>query len=226
MVIEYAAGSPVPKEKKLARLHDDECQTRRGKECNCRDNMLALDREELKVLEEKRCEWEETTWRKPTAEEAATKPAVKSYAVLKSMAATLVRVDDGKVVERKIADPVSPDSGRTIVIEEQFPPRWVCTSCGQSMRSVTSDSVDHRCDDADLNRAQRSVSLEKTISSEARARGEYRLTVWRDGDGDYHLGEEVVVDGEVVAENHLCGPESYSVIEGAILDASVNKLIP
>ena len=94
------------------------------------------------------------------------------------------------------------------------------------MRSITAESVDHRCDDADLHRAQRSVSLEKTITPEQRAAGAYRLTVWMDKGGDYWLGEEVVLDGKLVASNVLAGPESYSVIEGALLDASVNKLSP
>lgn len=206
--------------------HDDDCPMRKGKDCSCRDNVRALDKEELPHLEEKRVEWDVSTWRKPSVREAQEKPGVRSIEVKKRQVATLVRVDDGKVVTKLIPDPVAPHSKKLIEVEEQLPPRWVCSDCARSMRSVTADAISHRCDDADLQKANAPVALARSIPADVRFGGAYRLTIWRDRQGEYHLGEEVVVNGKVLEERAIAGPESFDTIEGAVLDAAVNKLAP
>ncbi len=201
--------------------HDDDCAHRKGKECGCRENLRVLKAGGYSVLEEKKMNWVRTVYRKATAEEMAAGQR-KPVAVEMTESATVVRVDDGRTVIRMIADPLSPRLP-PIQLATHEPPRWICTSCAMSVRGT---DLDHQCDDAVKAKASKPIGLERSIPLDVRFGGSYRLTIWRDQGGDYHLGEEVVADGRVVEERHLYGPETYNVIEGAILDAAVNKLTP
>ncbi len=192
--------------------HDDDCAQRKGKECGCRDNLRALRMGELKELEEKHCAWTTKVWRKKPLEPLEVQEKAR-----------LVRVDEGRQVARVIPDPLSPHLNKPITVFDFQPPRWICVDCAASMRGT---DIDHHCDDAVKNRAQRPIGLERMLAPEVRFGGAYRLILWRDRAGEYHLGEQVVAGERVVEERHLYGPDAYNIIEGALLDAAVTKLAP
>lgn len=202
-------------------VHDDGCASRKGKDCGCRDNLRALADGELETIETVTCRWMVRTFRGPTAEERAK--GLRSVPVEKEQTAELVRVDGGKTVTRLVQDPVSSTSKKMVEVEDYLPARWICLACAMSFRGT---DFDHRCDDADLARVNKPIGLEKTITAETRFGGGYRITCWRDANGDYHIGEEVVVAGRVVEERKVYGPEPFNVIEGAFLDAVSTKLSP
>lgn len=191
--------------------HDDDCAQRKGKECGCRDNLRALESKELKVLESKTTEWSTVVHHKKPKEPTIVRET-----------AVLVRVDDGRTVSKTVPDPLS-QTAKPITVTSREPPRWVCTACAASMRGT---DIDHHCDDAVKNKAQRPIGLERTLPADVRFGGGYRLVLWRDRAGEYHLGEEVVAGNRVVEERHLYGPDAYNIIEGALLDAAVTKLAP
>lgn len=180
--------------------HDDECPERKGKECGCRANLEALKAGELKELERQPQWW---------TEGEVTKDCV------------LVRVDDGRDVKRTVPDPMS-QTAKPIVIVVHEPERWICLSCAVSMRGK---DIGHHCDPVVKARATAPIALSRTLSPDVKFGGAYRLTIHRDRAGEYHLGEMVVVDGKVAEERHIAGPESYNVIESALLAAS-DKLTP
>ncbi len=197
-------------EAKTLANHDDDCAFRKGKECGCRDNWRALKAKELKSHEEKKIEWNSVVYRPKGLMETCPETA------------TIVRVDDGRTVTRVVPDPLS-QVAHPITVTHREPPRWVCLQCAASMRGT---DIDHHCDETVRARAQRPIGLERTLPSDVRFGGGYRLTMWRDRSGDYLLGEEVVSDGRVIEERLIYGPDAYSVVEGALLDAAVTKLAP
>lgn len=182
-------------------MHDDECPVRKGKECSCRVLLRELESGGLEVLEERPVRW---------VEQGMTRDAV------------LQRVDDGLEVTRMVADPISAQNPPIRVVE-QLPPRWVCNRCAMSIRGT---SIDHRCDAADLKKAQSPLALARTLPADVKFGGAYRLTLWRDRAGDYHLGEMLVVAGRVVDERPIAGPESFNTIDAALLDAADRNLSP
>ncbi len=189
--------------------HDEECPARKGKECSCRALLAMLRTDGLSVLESKEFAWQEWSdlGKTPTRTDRTAK---------------LVRVDDGRKVNRVVPDPMS-QTAKPITIVVHEPPRWICLSCASSMRGT---DIDHRCDPAIRAKANSPLELSRTLPPDVKFGGAYRLTFWRDRAGDYWLGEEVVVGGKVIEERTIAGPESYNVIEGAILDASVQRLTP
>jgi hypothetical protein len=136
--------------------------------------------------------------------------------------AELVRVDDGRKVMKTVPDPVS-QTAKPITIWQQEPPRWICMECAASMRGV---DIDHHCDPHVRTRAKSLPELVRTLEPEVRFGGAYRLILWRDRQGEYWLGEEVVLDGKVVEQRTISGPCGYNVIEGTILTAAVARLTP
>lgn len=181
--------------------HDDDCPVRKGKGCSCRVLLRELESGGLKELERRPVRW---------VEDGMTWDAV------------LVRVDDGLEVVKMIGDPISAQNPH-IRVTEQLPPRWVCNRCAMSIRGT---SIDHRCDLADLKKAQSPLALARTLPADVKFGGAYRLTLWRDRAGDYHLGEMLVVAGRVVDERPIAGPESFNTIDAALLDAADRNLSP
>lgn len=181
--------------------HDDECPSRKGKECSCRALLSALATEKLPELERKPMRWMEN-------------------GILRN--ADLVRVDNGREVLKVIPDPIS-QTAKPITVSIHEPPRWVCLQCASSMRGT---DLDHHCDPAVKAKAQAPLALSKQLPPDVKFGGAYRLTLWRDRQGEYHIGEEVVVGGKVIEERHLVGPESWNVIEGAMLDHADSRLTP
>lgn len=181
--------------------HDDDCPLRKGKECSCRANLQDLEREVLPQLERRPYRW---------VDQGLTRDCV------------MVRVDDGLEVKKQIPDPISAQNP-PITITEQLPPRWVCSACAMSIRGT---NIDHRCDVAVLAKARSPLALSRTLPADVRFGGAYRLVLWRDRAGEYHLGEEVVVADRVVEQRPIAGPEPYNIIEAAILDAADRNLAP
>lgn len=181
--------------------HDDDCPLRKGKECSCRANLQDLEREVLPQLERRPYRW---------VDQGLTRDCV------------MVRVDDGLEVKKQIPDPISAQNP-PITITEMLPPRWVCSACAMSIRGT---NIDHRCDVAVLAKARSPLALSRTLPADVRFGGAYRLVLWRDRAGEYHLGEEVVVADRVVEQRPIAGPEPYNIIEAAILDAADRNLAP
>lgn len=196
-------------------VHETDCVARKGKECACRDNLKALADGRLKELEKIECAFNNVVLQGGGRGAPATE-------TIERKTATLVRVDDGRKVSKVVPDPVSAQNP-PITIWSMEPPRWICLSCALSMRGT---DISHRCEEWRVTKVQAPPSLDQSIPPETKFGGQYRLTVWRDRAGDYHLGEEVVVGGRVVEERAIAGPEAWNVIEGAVLDAAVNKLSP
>ncbi len=189
--------------------HDDECPTRKGKECGCRDNVRQVRAGKLKVLETVRQTYAVVI---PVSADGTARMGQKTV--------ELVRVDEGRTVTKMVPDPISAQN-KPIPISVFEPPRWVCMSCSSAMRGT---DIDHRCDETTLRKATEPMGLERTLPPDVKFGGGYRLTMWRDRAGEYHLGEEVIAGDRVVEERHLAGPEAWNVIEGAMLDFAVRKL--
>lgn len=182
-------------------MHDDDCPVRKGKECSCRVLLRELESGALKELARNPVRWMEN-------------------GVLRD--AVLIQVDEGLEVVKMVADPISAQNPLIRVVE-QLPARWVCNRCAMSIRGT---SIDHRCDPADLKKAQSPLALARTLPADVKFGGAYRLFLWRDRGGDYHLGEMVVVAGRVIDERPIAGPESFNTIDAALLDAADRNLSP
>lgn len=195
-----------------AAQHDDECPWRKGGECSCRavfDEVAAA--EGKGELERRLFRW---------SENAVLKDGLMVGGIVRD--AVMVKLDNGRERRQQIADPISAQNP-PITITVQDPPRWVCTSCALSLRG---NGIDHRCDPATLMKVRAPRALSRQLSPDVKFGGAYRLFLFRDREGAYHLGEEVVLAGRVVEERPIAGPESYNTIEGALLDAADRLLTP
>jgi len=131
----------------------------------------------------------------------------------------IVRVDDGKTIERTFADPQG--NGRVVKRDVFLEPRWICTVCGGSYR--VPHLLGHACDPAFLLWKDRRPPANAQITAEQRYSGALRLAIWRDATGMNHLIEMIVLDGKVIYERERSTDGDYLVIEGALSDAVVEE---
>lgn len=132
----------------------------------------------------------------------------------------VIRVDDGRETFVIVPDPQSPRSG-TIKKPVFILPRWVCTNCGWAARM--KGLVDHHCDEALLIWKSRAMPLSATVSREKLFAGAYRLTIWRDKEGKYHVGEVVIENGMLIAEHEIVQEEYFPSAEAVISDRLMSE---
>lgn len=199
----------VAEKPKLVQLkHHDTCPGIRGRECTCEANLVWLAESGVKPLERITQSWTEV---EVVAE--AKKTVHRTV--------ELWRVDNG--LDHVTTVPGKSITQKSIPKTIRLPPRWVCTGCGWAGRG---SDVSHRCDKAAVARATRVASVSSQLTIEQRFSGAYRLVIWQDADLVYHLAEEYTVGGKVEALVEIDTDGNYSVIEGALLSAVVDRFAP
>lgn len=135
----------------------------------------------------------------------------------------LIRVDNGYNYMAETQDPTT-SAARLVTVERFMPPRWICTSCGAAWRTMAI--VGHQCDPSLLLWRARPMPLSLSISAKRRVSGDYRVSIYRDAQGQYHL-EELVFEGEkVVARREVSIDPDYLVIEASLGDLMVSEFSP
>lgn len=199
----------VPEKPKTVHLkHHDACPGLRNKECTCEANLVWLAESGVKPLERITQTWVETE-------------VVDGKKMAVPRTVELWRVDAGR--EHRTTVPGPSVTQKSLPKTIHLPPRWVCTACGWAGRG---SEVSHRCDKAAVTRAARVASIASQLTPEQRVSGAYRLVIWQDTDLIYHLAEEYTVEGKVQALVEIDSDGSYSVIEGALLSAVVDRFAP
>lgn len=201
--------------------HNDRCPFMRGGECACEANLQWLVDADVKPLERLVQEWDEHV---PVPAKADNKGRVTpAHTEIIPHKVELWRVDDGKPITRTIPAPSGSLTAPPLVRKERLPERWMCTSCGWAGRG---SDVSHRCDKAAVARATRKASVSEMLTGAERMSGRYRLTLWKDQDQNFHLGEEYVEGDKVVTHVEIMKDDAYDVIMGELLSAIVDRLIP
>lgn len=205
----------VPAQRQLVQLkHHESCQEVRQsspstpKECTCEANLIWLAESGVKPLERVTM-----TWTEQDLVEGVRRPVERK--------AELWKVDTGR--DHWVTVPDRTALRRPEKRMLKLPPRWVCTRCGWAGRG---SAVSHRCDVAAVRRQTRLSSVASALTFEQRTSGAYRLAIWRDAEGIYHLVEELVLEGQVKAMVEVDRDGNYNVIEGALLSASVDGFDP
>jgi hypothetical protein len=133
-----------------------------------------------------------------------------------------IRVDEGFTKKVTIPDP--QNSARTMVRDMYVAPKWICTSCGAAVRCLKVGG--HLCDPAFLVFKARPVPISLGLPSDKRFAGGYRLSVWRDLEGTYHLSELVLDAGRVVHDGLLVSDNDYNTFEGSFSDMLIREFSP
>jgi hypothetical protein len=120
--------------------------------------------------------------------------------------------------------PDAQNSARVIKFEQFEQPRWICTDCGVAMR--VPGLIGHACDPAYLLFKQRPIRASLTIPKKLRFKGAYRLTIWRDLDGTYHLSEVIAQDGKLIIDTELVADNDYNTFEAALSDTLTQEFEP
>lgn len=188
--------------------HHATCPGLRGRECNCEANLVWLAESGVKPIERKVQTWIETS-------------AVDGKKMGNPKSIELWRVDNGREYVTTVpgTSALKKPMPRTV----KLPERWICTTCGWGGRG---SNISHRCDIAAVARATRIASVSSMLTKEQRTSGAYRLVIWQDADLVYHLAEEYVADGKVERLVEIDSDGHYSVIEGALLSAVVDRFEP
>lgn len=122
------------------------------------------------------------------------------------------RIDDGYTRTVKRAHPNFPRE--IIQVEEFVRPLWTCRSCGWSIREV--GVLSHTCDPTFLAFRDRPVPLSRLLSAEQRFGGGVLVTVRRDAQGCYFVGE-MLRDGDlVVTERQVLADYDFRAVEGCL----------
>lgn len=200
-------------------------------ECSCAQNLRDLEAGSLKELERggvfesqllaehQGCQSTERLHQEmkgPYRPHATETPALWLARIKASLDShsSLIRVDDGKEWEKTIPDAkLHQLRAHDTITTVRQPPRWVCTKCGWAQRG---SGVSHRCDPAALIKAKQKLGLAHRASAADRLDGNYRLTVRKLANGDFQMGEELVVDGRVIEEAPIGEPEGWSVMESKL----------
>lgn len=216
----------------LRRSHKNDCPELRAGECNCPANLRQLPPaletvkpnaprfEHLKLVASK---LEERFLAGERVGDELQDAKRKALEFAKHADIEVVRVDNGKLVERERPNPISKNS-KPIRMTEELPPRWICTSCGWSIRGVGVDA--HICDPSALLWKARPLSLVLTISPDKRWNGGFRLSIWRDVAGRYHLSEQILDGDRVIEDREVLVEDFYPAIEGALNDKLVEDFSP
>lgn len=196
--------------KEMKLRHHDMCPGRRSNnitayECSCEANLVWLAESGVKPLERKRFSFMEKD----------------AKGIESLIEVELWRVDDGRELHTTVPDTTALRRPKAKLVKQ--PPRWICTRCGWGGRG---SDISHRCDYAAVRRASRAASVASMLSHQERTSGAYRLAIWRDGEGLYHLAEEYVMNGQVKELIEIDVDGNYNVIEGALLSASVDGFDP
>lgn len=199
----------VAERPKLVKLkHHDTCPGLRNRECTCEANLVWLAESGIRPLERMTQTWVETEL-----------VDGKRMAVPRSV--ELWRVDNGRELRTTVPGPSVTQ--KSLPKTMQLPPRWVCTGCGWAGRG---SDISHRCDKTAVARATRVATVASSLTPEQRVSGAYRLVIWQDADLVYHLAEEYASNGKVEALVEIDSDGNYSVIEGALLSAVVDRFAP
>ena len=136
---------------------------------------------------------------------------------------TFVRVDEGIRRTVKKQDPTTTANIRLIDFEVFDPPRWVCTSCGFAMRATSV--LGHVCEPGALAFKAKPLPASFALPPEERMGGVFRLTIWRDAEGNYHLGDIVIRDRKVVTDREIMVEGDFNALEGALNDRVVEEFV-
>lgn len=134
-----------------------------------------------------------------------------------------IRVDEEHFITVRVPDP-SSHRGPLINKQVLVQPLWICTGCGTSQR--VPHPIGHLCDPALLAWKEKPVPLSLTVAPEKRHAGAYRITIWRDADFKYHVGEVVIEGGTVVAESELDVNGYYPASEATLSDLVAREFSP
>jgi len=119
-----------------------------------------------------------------------------------------------------------PSSHRGPLVNKQVLvlPRWICTTCGLAQRIIKPGG--HACDEAAIIWKSKPIPLSLSVPAAKRYSGAYRVTLFRDTEGRYHMGELVIENGMVVAENELLIEGYFPSLEGAVSDLLLSEFTP
>ena len=134
-----------------------------------------------------------------------------------------IRADEEHFITVRIPDPTQ-HRGPLINKQVLVQPLWICTGCGTSQRVPAPGG--HLCDPALLAWKAKPVPLSLTVPPEKRTSGAYRITIWRDAEFRYHVGE-VIIDGDRVlaeAEHDVNG--YYPASEATLSDMVAREFSP
>ncbi|MDX2014155.1 MAG: hypothetical protein SFW67_28410 [Myxococcaceae bacterium] len=136
----------------------------------------------------------------------------------------MARVDEGYWKEVEAQDPTI--SGRVVLTKQRrwVEPRWVCLACGWACRAPAIHS--HDCQPELLLFKARPLPLSHSIPPDERFSGAFRLTIWRDAEGEYHVGEVHLRDGRVLTDRELFRDGDFPALEGYVGDRIIEAFTP
>lgn len=107
----------------------------------------------------------------------------------------MCKVDNGLTTRVKKWHPIEK---KEIELPEVLPSLWLCRKCGYAARGLRVSS--HHCEPEALAWSEKEPPLCEVVPRKVKESGEYRLTLWRDADMQYHLGEILMIEGRVIAQ--------------------------